>query len=146
MVHLATGDALPVQVRPHLQAPIQRFGRAAAIGVRLVNPGQNLGHRGIPQLPFPRLGQTFIVRQQLLLLSVTLGAVAALTFATLGLQDKNSRQDFFDRSLADLRQGLAMLSYYIGGVNGSEILLSEEDRHILAALISSLLTTLILSP
>jgi hypothetical protein len=80
---------------------------------------------------FSLVGQTFIVSQQLLLLSVTLGAVAALTFATLGLQDKNSRKEFFDRSLADLREGLAMLSYYIGGVNESEDLLSEQDRGIL---------------
>jgi hypothetical protein len=83
---------------------------------------------------FSLVGQTFIVSQQLLLLSVTLGAVAALTFATLGLQDKNSRQDFFDRSLADLREGLAMLSYYIGGVNESEDLLSKQDRRILFAI------------
>jgi hypothetical protein len=93
---------------------------------------------------FSLLGQTFMVSQQLLLLSITLGAVAALTFATLGLQDKNSRQDFFDRSLADLRQGLAMLSYYIGGVNGSQDLLSEEDRRIMLAIIT--VPTLILLP
>jgi hypothetical protein len=93
---------------------------------------------------FSILGQNFMVSQQLVLLSVTLGAVAALTFATLGLQDKNSRQDFFDRSLADLRQGLAMLSYYIGGVNDSEDMLSEEDRRIMLAMIT--IPTLILMP
>jgi hypothetical protein len=49
-------DALTVQVRPHLHRAIQRFRRAAALFIRLVNPGQDLGDRGIPQLPFPRNG------------------------------------------------------------------------------------------
>jgi len=89
---------------------------------------------------FSLVGQTFIVSQQLVLLSITLGAVAALTFATLGLQDKNSRHDFFVRSLADLRQGLAMLSYYMGGVNHSEELLSEQDERILLDIIEYMLT------
>ena len=89
---------------------------------------------------FSLVGQIFIVSQQLLLLSVTLGAVAALTFATLGLQDKNSRKAFFDRSLADLKEGMAMLSYYIGGVNESEDLLSEQDRGILLGMTVVFLT------
>jgi len=91
---------------------------------------------------FPLFGQSFVVSQQLLLLSCTLGAVAALTFATLGLQDEHSRQDFFDRSLVDLRQGLAMLSYYVGGVRGHEDLLSEQDRRLLFAIISAFVVIL----
>jgi hypothetical protein len=91
---------------------------------------------------FPLFGQSFVVSQQLLLLSGTLGAVAALTFATLGLQDDHSRQDFFNRSQADLRQGLAMLSYYVGGVRGRVDLLSEQDWRLLSAIIKSLVIIL----
>jgi hypothetical protein len=86
---------------------------------------------------FSLFGQSFVVSQQLLLLSGTLGAVAALTFATLGLQEGGSRQDFFDRSIVDLRQGLAMLSYYAGSVRGHEDQLSEQDRRLLFAIISA---------
>jgi|SRR5215831_5712570 len=66
---------------------------------------------------FHLLGQTFILTQQLVLLSVTLGVVAALTFATLGLQDEAAQQEFVAHSLADLRKTLAVLAYYIAGLD-----------------------------
>jgi hypothetical protein len=73
------------------------------------------------------LGQTFIVSQQLVLLSVTLGTIAGLTFATVSLQDDGSRQRFLNHSLSDLKCSLVILSYYLGAFQ-ELILLLQLDR------------------
>ena len=47
-------DALALQMRPHLQAAVQALRRAFAMLVGLVNAGEDLGDRGVPQGPFRR--------------------------------------------------------------------------------------------
>jgi hypothetical protein len=83
---------------------------------------------------FSFLGQTFIISQQLVLLSVTLGTIAGLTFATQGLQDDSSRQRFITYSLADLKCSLATLSYYLGAFGELIRLLGLNRDKILAFL------------
>lgn len=80
------------------------------------------------------LGQTFIVTQQLVLLSVTLGTIAGLTFATVSLQDDGSRQRFLDHSLSDLKCSLVILSYYLGAFQ-ELILLLRLDRNRIVELL-----------
>ena len=65
-----------------------------------------------------QLGQTFTLTRQLVLLSVTLGAVAVLTFSTLGLQDQSDQKKFVDDCQAGLQKSLAVLAYYMAGFNG----------------------------
>lgn len=77
---------------------------------------------------FHIFGQTFIFSQQLVLLSVTLGTIAGLTFATVSLQDEGSRDRFFSHSLSDLRSSLATLSYYLGAVDELCLLLRDRSR------------------
>ena len=75
--------------------------------------------------PFGLLGQQFVITRQLVLLSVVLGAVAALNFATSTLQNANDLEAFTDHALRDLRQALAALSYYLGAVAALLVELKE---------------------
>lgn len=79
---------------------------------------------------FHILGQTFIVSQQLVLLSVTLGTIAGLTFATLSLQDEGSRDRFFKHSVSDLKCSLATLAYYLGAVQELILILRPDQSKI----------------
>jgi hypothetical protein len=81
---------------------------------------------------FTFLGQSFILTRQLILLSITLGAVAALTFATLGLQDDRGRQIFINHSLGDLKQSLIILRYYLAGIRALWTMLPQKDRELFA--------------
>jgi hypothetical protein len=63
---------------------------------------------------FNLFGQEFVLTRQLVLLAVTLGCIAALTFATSTLQSTEGRQAFADYALMDLRRSLGALSYYLG--------------------------------
>jgi Putative restriction endonuclease len=65
---------------------------------------------------FGLLGQQVVITRQLLLLSVVLGSVAALTFATSILQDPDSRPIFEDHALKSLRRAFAALGYYLAEV------------------------------
>ena len=47
-------DALPVEMRPYLQRPIQRLRSTSTVTVALVITGQDLGDRHVPQCPFRR--------------------------------------------------------------------------------------------
>jgi hypothetical protein len=74
-------------------------------------------------------GQDFILTRQLVLLSTTLGCVAALTFATSTLQSAEGRKAFADYALLDLRKSLGALSYYFGAF--AALLLELRNRGIL---------------
>jgi hypothetical protein len=65
---------------------------------------------------FGLLGQQVVITRQLLLLSVVLGSVAALTFAASTLQDADSRATFEDHALKSLRRAFAALGYYLAEV------------------------------
>jgi hypothetical protein len=65
-------------------------------------------------LHFSLFGQDFILSRQLVLLSVALGCIAALTFATSTLQSAEGRAAFIDYATLDLRRALGALSYYVG--------------------------------
>jgi hypothetical protein len=65
---------------------------------------------------FGLLGQQFYITRQLILLSVVLGAIAALNFATSTLQNADNLETFADHALQDLRHALAALAYYLGAV------------------------------
>jgi len=84
---------------------------------------------------FDVLGQTFIVSQQLVLLSVTLGTIAGLTFATQSLQDDSSRERFFGYSMFDLKCSLTTLSYYLGAFAELVVLLQLNDRSRIMAIL-----------
>jgi hypothetical protein len=62
----------------------------------------------------PVFGESFIMTRPLLILSVLFGCVAALTFATLGLQDDESLDRFLDFSLESYRRSFGALCYYLG--------------------------------
>jgi hypothetical protein len=66
---------------------------------------------------FNHLGQSFILTRQLVFLSVTLGAVAIITFPTLGMQDENARKAFVKDCQDGLQKPLAALAYYMAGLN-----------------------------
>jgi hypothetical protein len=65
---------------------------------------------------FQLVGQSFVVTRQLLLISVILGGVAALTFASGTLQEPDSRRAFARYALADLERAIGALAYYYGAV------------------------------
>jgi hypothetical protein len=65
---------------------------------------------------FGLLGQQYVITKPLIQLSLVLGAVAALNFATGTLQDRDNRAMFADHALADLRGALGALAYYLGAV------------------------------
>lgn len=65
---------------------------------------------------FGLLGQQYVVTKPLIQLSIVLGAVAALNFATGTLQDRDNRAMFADHALTDLRGALGALAYYLGAV------------------------------
>jgi hypothetical protein len=79
---------------------------------------------------FSQFGQTFIFTRQLLLLSITLGAVAILTFPTLGMQDQSARREFVDACQGSLEKSLVVLAYYMAGLNEivTELFGQEEWR------------------
>ena len=106
---------------------------------------------GIIIMHFNLVGQSFIVTRQLILVSVILGGVAALTFASGTLQDADKRHIFTDSALADLEQALGALAYYYGTV--IVLLLKLRDTGTLAKLgqtnseqLSNMLDRLISSP
>ncbi len=59
-------------------------------------------------------GQEFVLTRQLVLLSVTLGCIAALTYAAGTLQSTEGRAAFIEYATLDLRRGIGALAYYIG--------------------------------
>jgi hypothetical protein len=58
--------------------------------------------------------QEFILTRQLVVLSITLGCIAALTYAAGTLQSTEGRAAFIEYATLDLRRGIGALSYYIG--------------------------------
>lgn len=75
-------------------------------------------------------GQPFIVTRQLILVSVVLGGIAALTFASGTLQDTDKRRTFTDNALIDLKHALGALAYYYGVVLA--LLLKLSDSGVIA--------------
>ena len=59
-------------------------------------------------------GQEFVLTRQLVLLSVTLGCIAALTYAAGTLQSAEGRAAFIEYATLDLRRGIGALAYYVG--------------------------------
>jgi hypothetical protein len=74
-------------------------------------------------------GQDFLLTKQLVLLSTTLGCVAALTFATSTLQSSEGRKVFADYALLDLRKTLGALAYYFGAAGA--LLIELRNRGVL---------------
>lgn len=83
---------------------------------------------------FNLFGQEFALTRQLVLLSVTLGCIAALTFATSTLQSAEGRKAFADYALMDLRRSLGALSYYLGALGA--LLVELRDRGVIDELAS----------
>lgn len=75
-----------------------------------------LGNPGNIIASFTLFGQSFIMTRQLIFVSIILGGIAALTFATVTLQDEASRRSFADNALVDVKRGLGALSYYYGSI------------------------------
>jgi hypothetical protein len=66
------------------------------------------------------LGQSFVSTRPLLLLSILFGSIAALTFATVGLQDERSLNRFMQLALLSHRRSLSALAYYVGSITSLE--------------------------
>jgi hypothetical protein len=75
--------------------------------------------------PLHLFGQQFLITRQLLLLSVVLGAIAALNFATSTLQNSDDLEAFAHHALRDLRRALAALAFYLGAVAALLVELNE---------------------
>jgi len=60
------------------------------------------------------LGQSFALTRPLLLVSMTLGAIAALTFSAASVQDASSRKTFSEYALGDVRRVFGAYAYYLG--------------------------------
>jgi hypothetical protein len=93
----------------------------AFVAVGLVAVNESLTHElsgtsGGAIFHYNLLGQSFIITRQLVFVSLTLGAIAALTFATGTLQDPDKRTVFFDTALIDLERALGAVAYYYGTV------------------------------
>jgi len=86
-------------------------------------------------LHFHMFGQEFVLTRQLILLAVTLGCVAALTFVTSTLQSAAGRKEFADYALMDMRRSLGALSYYLGTLR--VVLLELQDRGVIGELAST---------
>ncbi len=89
------------------------------VGVVAVNGTQTYGLSGkdadvIRQIYF--LGQDYILTRQLILVSVMLGVIAALTFVAGTLQDTDKRRVVIDDALTSLRHTLGAFAYYYGEV------------------------------
>jgi hypothetical protein len=94
-------------------------------------------------------GQSFIVTRPLLLLSALFGCIAALTFATVNLQDDRNLSNFLDFSLVSYRRSLSALSYYLGCIADllrrlleQDVLaqLRQDDRQAILALFQNILS------
>jgi hypothetical protein len=85
-------------------------------------------------LQFNLFGQDFVLTRQLVLLAVTLGCIAALTFATSTLQSTEGRRAFADYALMDIRRSLGALSYYLGTLRA--LLLELRNRGVMDELAS----------
>jgi len=75
----------------------------------------------------PFFGESFIMTRPLLVLSVLFGCVAALTFATVNLQDDESLQRFLNFSLASYRRSFSTLCYYLGVISALQQKLPWKD-------------------
>jgi hypothetical protein len=62
------------------------------------------------------LGQSFVMTKPLLLLSILFGCIAALTFATTGLQDERNLSRVMQFALLSHRKSLSALAYYLGSI------------------------------
>ena len=62
------------------------------------------------------LGQSFEITKQLLLVSMVLGAIAALTFSAASMQDSSSRRTFSEYALTHVRRVVGIYAYYFGGL------------------------------
>lgn len=105
------------------------------VGVIAVNESltrELSGTSGIIIMRFNVVGESFILTRQLILVSVILGGVAALTFTSGTLQDTDKRRIFTDSALTDLERTLGALAYYYGNV--TELLLRLRDTGALAKL------------
>lgn len=110
-------------------------GAFIVLGIIVINSGAYTDLLPVKTQPsiilnFHIFGQAFIISQQLVLLSITLGTIAGLTFATVSLQDEGSRQRFFSHSLSDLKCSLATLSFYLGAVDELSLLLRPHQSKI----------------
>ncbi|HXL93556.1 MAG TPA: hypothetical protein VN969_31885 [Streptosporangiaceae bacterium] len=100
-------------------------------GTIIVNPAMTKNLSAVPArivFEFNLFGQEFALTRQLVLLSVTLGCIAALTFATSALQSTEGRKVFADYALMDLRRSLGALSYYLGSLR--ELLLERKYSEV----------------
>jgi hypothetical protein len=89
------------------------------VGTIAISGSQTQELSGIPAdvvIHFDLVGQSFIVTRRVILVSVVLGGIAALTFASGTLQDTDKRHIFTDNALADLEGALGALAYYYGTV------------------------------
>ena len=105
------------------------------VGTIAISGSQTQELSGIPAdvvIHFDLVGQSFIVTRQVILVSVVLGGIAALTFASGTLQDTDKRHIFTDNALADLEGALGALAYYYGTVIA--LLLRLHDTGALAKL------------
>lgn len=105
------------------------------IGVALVSGPvtQTLSHhRAIVLLHFKFLGVPLVLTQQLVLLSVVLGVVAALSFAASALQGDSTLRAFAYHSLTDFRRSVAALGFYSGAM--LELLQEVEREGVLGKL------------
>lgn len=62
------------------------------------------------------LGQSFAVTRQLVLVSMVLGAIAALTFSAASMADSSSRATFSEYALTHVRRAVGAYAYYLGGL------------------------------
>jgi hypothetical protein len=62
------------------------------------------------------LGQSFAVTRQLVLVSMTLGAIAALTFSAASMADSSSRATFSEYAMTHIRRAVGAYAYYLGGL------------------------------
>jgi hypothetical protein len=62
------------------------------------------------------LSQSFVVTRQLVLVSMVLGAIAALTFSAASMADSSSRATFSEYALTHLRRAVGAYAYYVGGL------------------------------
>jgi hypothetical protein len=65
---------------------------------------------------FSIAGQSFVITRQLIQVSIVLGGIAALTFASGTLQDTEKRHIITDNALIDLKRALGALAYYYGAI------------------------------
>jgi hypothetical protein len=65
-------------------------------------------------LQFKMFNQEFVLTWPLLVLSICLGCIAALTYAAGTLQSAEGRSAFIEYATLDLRRGIGALSYYTG--------------------------------